>query len=191
MRREIAAARLHLELNATGSGRNARAAARIRAARARSAGAASGRAREALEFRLYDRGARWPSNSLAAGAAAQSDCRLLIGCLLVCAQAWADIDVEIKGVNDELRRNVLTYLSFERYKKRAQRRSRYARAAAESRRSGGAGGARSPSATTSRKSRRALRTVAMATGGCASRSIPGKPVIIDESRRAGARARGA
>jgi translocation and assembly module TamA len=43
---------------------------------------------------------------------------LLIGCLLVCAQASADIDVEIKGVNEELRRNVLTYLSFERYKKR-------------------------------------------------------------------------
>jgi translocation and assembly module TamA len=43
---------------------------------------------------------------------------LLIGCLLVWAQAAADIDVEIKGVNEELRRNVLTYLSFERYKKR-------------------------------------------------------------------------
>jgi translocation and assembly module TamA len=42
----------------------------------------------------------------------------LIGCLLLCTRAWADIDVEIKGVNDELRRNVLTYLSFERYKKR-------------------------------------------------------------------------
>src|ERR1700733_5617566 len=43
---------------------------------------------------------------------------LLIGCLAVCAQASADIDVDIKGVNEELRRNVLTYLSFERYKKR-------------------------------------------------------------------------
>jgi translocation and assembly module TamA len=42
----------------------------------------------------------------------------LIGCLLLCTRAWADIDVDIKGVNDELRRNVLTYLSFERYKKR-------------------------------------------------------------------------
>jgi translocation and assembly module TamA len=43
---------------------------------------------------------------------------MLIGCLLLCAPAWADIEVDIKGVNDELRRNVLTYLSFERYKKR-------------------------------------------------------------------------
>jgi translocation and assembly module TamA len=43
---------------------------------------------------------------------------MLIGCLLLCAPAWADIDVDVKGVNDELRRNVLTYLSFERYKKR-------------------------------------------------------------------------
>ncbi len=41
-----------------------------------------------------------------------------VGCLLLCARAWADVDVDIKGVNDELRRNVLTYLSFERYKKR-------------------------------------------------------------------------
>src|SRR3984885_8045230 len=43
---------------------------------------------------------------------------MLVGCLLLCAPAWADIDVDIKGVNDEVRRNVLTYLSFERYKKR-------------------------------------------------------------------------
>jgi translocation and assembly module TamA len=43
---------------------------------------------------------------------------MFIGCLLVCGQAWADIDVDVKGVNDALRRNVLTYLSFERYKKR-------------------------------------------------------------------------
>ena len=43
---------------------------------------------------------------------------MLIGCLLLCGPAWADIEVDIKGVNDELRRNVLTYLSFERYKKR-------------------------------------------------------------------------
>lgn len=42
----------------------------------------------------------------------------VIGCLLLCGPAWADIDVDVKGVNDELRRNVLTYLSFERYKKR-------------------------------------------------------------------------
>jgi translocation and assembly module TamA len=49
----------------------------------------------------------------------RSRCLLLLGCLLVCGPAWADIDVDIKGVNETLRRNVLTYLSFERYKKRA------------------------------------------------------------------------
>jgi translocation and assembly module TamA len=43
---------------------------------------------------------------------------MVIGCLLLCGPAWADIEVDVKGVNDELRRNVLTYLSFERYKKR-------------------------------------------------------------------------
>ena len=43
---------------------------------------------------------------------------MVIGCLLLCGRAWADIDVDVKGVNDELRRNVLTYLSFARYKKR-------------------------------------------------------------------------
>jgi translocation and assembly module TamA len=43
---------------------------------------------------------------------------MLIGCLLLCGPAWADIDVDVKGVNEELRRNVLTYLSFQRYKKR-------------------------------------------------------------------------
>ena len=43
---------------------------------------------------------------------------VVLGCLLVFGPARADIEVEVKGVNDELRRNVLTYLSFERYKKR-------------------------------------------------------------------------
>src|ERR1700722_9834617 len=43
---------------------------------------------------------------------------MVVGCLLLCGRAWADIDVDVKGVNDELRRNVLTYLSFARYKKR-------------------------------------------------------------------------
>jgi translocation and assembly module TamA len=43
---------------------------------------------------------------------------LALACLFVCAQAWADVDVDVKGVNDSLRRNVLAYLSFERYKKR-------------------------------------------------------------------------
>src|SRR5580704_3935354 len=43
---------------------------------------------------------------------------MVIGCVLLSGQAWASIDVDVKGVNEELRRNVLTYLSFERYKKR-------------------------------------------------------------------------
>jgi translocation and assembly module TamA len=43
---------------------------------------------------------------------------MLIGCLFLSGQAWASIDVDVKGVNEELRHNVLTYLSFERYKKR-------------------------------------------------------------------------
>jgi translocation and assembly module TamA len=43
---------------------------------------------------------------------------LVLGCLLASGPARADIEVDVKGVNEELRRNVLTYLSFERYKKR-------------------------------------------------------------------------
>jgi translocation and assembly module TamA len=38
-------------------------------------------------------------------------------CLSICTAARANITVEIHGVDDELRANVLTYLSFERYKK--------------------------------------------------------------------------
>lgn len=37
-------------------------------------------------------------------------------CLLACPRAPADVDIEIRGVDDELRRNVLAYLSFERYR---------------------------------------------------------------------------
>jgi translocation and assembly module TamA len=40
----------------------------------------------------------------------------LLGCLAG-APAWANIEIEVRGVNDELRDNVLAYLSFERYRK--------------------------------------------------------------------------
>src|SRR5690242_8554330 len=39
-------------------------------------------------------------------------------CLMVAAGARANITVEIHGVDDPIRANVLAYLSFERYKKR-------------------------------------------------------------------------
>jgi translocation and assembly module TamA len=38
-------------------------------------------------------------------------------CLIACPLARANVTVEVHGVDDELRTNVLTYLSFERYKK--------------------------------------------------------------------------
>ena len=40
-------------------------------------------------------------------------------CLLAgpCARAATAVDVDVRGVDDELRDNVLAYLSFERYKK--------------------------------------------------------------------------
>ncbi len=38
-------------------------------------------------------------------------------CLLACPLARATIEVEIEGVDDQLRANVLSYLSFERYKR--------------------------------------------------------------------------
>jgi translocation and assembly module TamA len=38
-------------------------------------------------------------------------------CLCVCPLAYANINVEIRGVDEQLRANVLAYLSFERYKK--------------------------------------------------------------------------
>ncbi len=45
--------------------------------------------------------------------------RLLLAlvCLPWVAPAWASIEIEIHGVDDELRANVLAYLSFERYRK--------------------------------------------------------------------------
>ena len=39
-----------------------------------------------------------------------------VACLLACTLARADVDIEIRGVDDEMRRNVLAYLSFERYR---------------------------------------------------------------------------
>ncbi len=43
---------------------------------------------------------------------------LAVAWLLCCCQpAWSNINIEIKGVNEELRANVLAYLSFERYRK--------------------------------------------------------------------------
>src|SRR6202047_4002370 len=42
---------------------------------------------------------------------------LVLMCLIVCSLARANITVEVHGVDDSLRTNVLAYLSFERYKK--------------------------------------------------------------------------
>ena len=44
---------------------------------------------------------------------------LTVLCLAFAALAHADIDIDIRGVNDELRNNVLAYLSLVRYKDRA------------------------------------------------------------------------
>jgi translocation and assembly module TamA len=41
---------------------------------------------------------------------------LALGCLLASALARADIEVEVRGVDDQLAKNVLAYLSFQRYK---------------------------------------------------------------------------
>jgi translocation and assembly module TamA len=41
----------------------------------------------------------------------------LIGCLMAAPAAFANIEIEVRGVSDELRANVLAYLSFERYRK--------------------------------------------------------------------------
>src|SRR5215468_3308688 len=38
-------------------------------------------------------------------------------CLIACTPVRANITVEVHGVDNELQKNVLTYLSFERYKK--------------------------------------------------------------------------
>src|SRR5262245_47891460 len=42
---------------------------------------------------------------------------LLATGLLCCRAAFGNVEIEIKGVNEELRANVLAYLSFERYRK--------------------------------------------------------------------------
>src|SRR6266436_4293597 len=42
---------------------------------------------------------------------------VVLMCLTLCSLARANVTVEIRGVDDELRSNVLSYLSFERYKK--------------------------------------------------------------------------
>src|SRR5215467_11380493 len=38
-------------------------------------------------------------------------------CLSVCPLAYANVTVEVRGVDEQLRSNVLAYLSFERYKR--------------------------------------------------------------------------
>jgi translocation and assembly module TamA len=50
-------------------------------------------------------------------ALGHSRAALVLMCLIVCPLARANVTVEIRGVDDELRSNVLAYLSFERYKK--------------------------------------------------------------------------
>lgn len=42
---------------------------------------------------------------------------LAVGWIFACSQATADIDINIQGVDDELRKNVLAYLSLARYAK--------------------------------------------------------------------------
>jgi translocation and assembly module TamA len=42
---------------------------------------------------------------------------LVMACLLCVPVARANIDIEVRGVEDELRNNVLSYLSFDRYRK--------------------------------------------------------------------------
>ena len=41
----------------------------------------------------------------------------LLGGLMAAPAAFANIEIDVRGVNDELRANVLAYLSFERYRK--------------------------------------------------------------------------
>jgi ribosomal protein S13 len=47
----------------------------------------------------------------------QARAALLLLCLLASPLVRANVSVEIHGVEDQLRANVLAYLSFERYKK--------------------------------------------------------------------------
>ncbi|HEV7715498.1 MAG TPA: BamA/TamA family outer membrane protein [Steroidobacteraceae bacterium] len=41
----------------------------------------------------------------------------VVVCLLCSAPAWSNVEIEIRGVDDELKQNVLAYLSFDRYRK--------------------------------------------------------------------------
>src|SRR5689334_15884219 len=50
-------------------------------------------------------------------ALGHSRAALVLMCLIVCLPVRANVTVEVRGVDDELKTNVLTYLSFERYKK--------------------------------------------------------------------------
>src|SRR5919197_146249 len=50
-------------------------------------------------------------------ALGHSRAALVLMCLIACPSVRANITVEVHGVDDELRANVLSYLSFERYKK--------------------------------------------------------------------------
>src|SRR4051812_46547278 len=52
-------------------------------------------------------------------ALGHSRAALVLMCLIACSIARANVTVEVHGVDDELRSNVLAYLSFERYKKSA------------------------------------------------------------------------
>jgi len=50
-------------------------------------------------------------------ALGHSRAALVLMCLIACSIARANVTVEVHGVDDELRSNVLAYLSYERYKK--------------------------------------------------------------------------
>lgn len=50
-------------------------------------------------------------------ALGHSRAALVLMCLIACPLARANVTVEIRGVDDDVRANVLVYLSFERYKK--------------------------------------------------------------------------
>jgi translocation and assembly module TamA len=52
-----------------------------------------------------------------ARALRHSRASMAVLCLLACSVARANIDIEVRGVDEELRSNVLAYLSFERYKR--------------------------------------------------------------------------
>src|SRR5262249_48549546 len=50
-------------------------------------------------------------------ALGHSRAALVLMCLMLGSPVRANVTVEVRGVDDELKTNVLTYLSFERYKK--------------------------------------------------------------------------